>query len=873
MAGITVGPAVPAGGGVVAGWDLAGTAGPTTTGMAAPTMDAETVAGPTIEKAVALARTLQERAAALQSPGERRRQAQLDRLLQNPADKATLIRMTDEAFRARRPARAVEHLVHILRTQGIPRFFSPWQRAALAGFRAFGRWLPGVLLPLATRYMRRSASDVILPGERGPLVRTLRRRHGEGVRMNVNFLGEAILGEGDAKRRLQQYLAALEWPEIEVVSIKISTLYSQVSPLAREHTVAVLSERLERLFRAAAGQRFIRPNGTSTSKFVYLDMEEYRDKDLTAEAFVLTLDRPGMEQVRAGIALQSYIPDSFGTLLRILAWARRRVAAGGGRIAVRLVKGANMEMERFEASLRGWPQAPYTSKLQTDANYKRMLHEMLKPENLAAADAGIASHNLFDLAYGLVLAAERNVLDRVQFEMLEGMANHQRRALVELCPNVLVYAPACTKEDFVSGIGYLVRRLDENTGPDNFLRHAQRLEAGSTAWRKLEAGFRAAFDAIPATSVAPRRTQDRRSPPAPREADAAVCRGWQNLCNEPDTDFSLPQNGQWADEIVARWKPRCDVAAPDIPLVIAGEEWFDGRLAADCLDPSRPGVVVGRWRRATEADVARAAECAAADPDGWWTLPDDERFRLLGQAANEVRQARADLLGAAMANGGKTLSESDPEVSEAVDFLELYSHSARWWRQMPTLRARPVGAVVVVSPWNFPIATSCGGVSAALAAGNTVVLKPSSDAVLVAWELCHCFWRAGVPRQAAQFVPCPGSRAAPLLVNHPKIDAVILTGGTATARAMLQANPRLNLFAETGGKNATIVTAMADRDQAIKHVVHSAFSHGGQKCSATSLFCWRTKSTTTPTSAVRSATPPRASWSARPGTSRRGWAR
>jgi len=179
--------------------------------------------------------------------------------------------------------------------------------------------------------------------------------------------------------------------------------------------------------------------------------------------------------------------------------------------------------------------------------------------------------------------------------------------------------------------------------------------------------------------------------------------------------------------------------------------------------------------------------------------------------------------------------ESDPEVSEAIDFLEFYRDTARWWQQMPTLRARPKGVVVVVPPWNFPIAIPCGGVAAALAAGNTVIIKPASDTVLVAWEMCQCFWRAGVSKKALQFVPCAGGKEGRKLVNHPQVSAVILTGGTETALTMLGDNPRLSLFAETGGKDATIVTAVSDRDQAIKHILHSAFSHAGQKCSATSL--------------------------------------
>jgi RHH-type proline utilization regulon transcriptional repressor/proline dehydrogenase/delta 1-pyrroline-5-carboxylate dehydrogenase len=562
-------------------------------------------------------------------------------------------------------------------------------------------------------------------------------------------------------------------------------------------------------------------------------MEEYRDKELTAAVFMRTLDRPGLGQVRAGIALQSYIPDSFRTLQRIQEWARRRAAAGGGRVTVRLVKGANMESERVESSLHGWPQAPYHTKIETDANYKRMLHEALKPENLAAMDVGVASHNLFDLAYGLALAQERGALDHVQFEMLEGMANQQRRALFELSHRLLLYAPACKKENFINAIGYLIRRLDENTGPENFLRHAFKITVGSLEWQKLEQGFLAAFNAIAITSDAPRRTQDRHLPPP--AVTIASARDWRHFENEPDTDFALPQNGQWGEEIIARWLPRCGNNAPQIPLVIAGQELLNARPVRECLDPSRPGVVVGRYRQATAADIARAVETAAADPDGWRKLSPTGRSEMLGRVAHELRAARGDLMGAALADGGKTLPESDPEVSEAVDFLEFYRDTARWWQEMPALRAAGKGVVVVVSPWNFPIAIPCGGVAAALAAGNTVILKPASDTVLVAWELCQCFWRAGVSKNVLQFLPCSGGKEGRTLVNHPKVSAVILTGGTETARSMLRDNPRLHLFAETGGKDATIVTAVSDRDQAVKHILHSAFSHAGQKCSATSL--------------------------------------
>ncbi len=754
--------------------------------------------------------------------------------------------MTDQAFRSNKPSRAVEQFNHILRSQGIPRFLGPVDRALLRGLRAFGGYAPGIAAPLVKSRMRRETSDIVLPGEAEDLQRFLRQRRAEGVRMNVNFLGEAMLSEEEVANRIRLNLAGLQLPEVEVISLKISTLYSQISGLARDHTIATLSDLLELFFRSAARFSFVRLDGTAVPKFIYLDMEEYRDMSLTAEVFIRALSRPGLEKVSAGIALQAYIPDSFRTQKELNAWARRRVAAGGAPVTLRIVKGANLEMERVEASLKGWPQAPFKTKLETDANFKRMIQEAIRPQNISAVRLGVASHNLFDLAYALVLAVDNDLEDKVQFEMLEGMANPERRALFELAGNILVYAPVFRKENFISAIGYLIRRLDENTGPENFLRYAFRIKAGGLDWERLERGFRDAFAAIEKLSESPRRTQNRLLPPP---LQPAVARGWQHFVNEPDTDFSLPHNSEWAKRLIANWESRHGEKASEIPLVLGGEDIFEGRPTAEhdksagtsgrairnCPDPSRPGFVVGRFRQATEDDIEAAIKCALADEDGWRRRSAGSRHELLGKVAEEIRLARADLVGAALASGGKTISESDPEVSEAVDFVEFYRDTASWWQEMPTLVARPRGVVVVVSPFNFPISIPCGGVAAALAAGNSVILKPSSEAVLVAWELAQCFWRAGVSKKTLQFVPCAGGREGRRLVTHPGVDAVILTGGTETAIRMLRDKPSLSLHAETGGKNATVVTAMADRDQAIVHVIHSAFSHAGQKCSATSL--------------------------------------
>ena len=787
---------------------------------------------PAVQKAIAVARRLQERGTLLQTREERRQQRELERIMDSQSDKATLIQMTDQAFRSERPTRAAEQLTHILDIQGIPRFFSAVERAMLKGFQSFGSYLPGVSVPLVKDRMRAETANVILPAEPEVLAGHLAERRKQGVRMNVNYLGEALLGEDDAQKRLESYLAALQLPEIEVISVKISTIYSQISSLARRQSIRTLCDRMELLYRAAAREVFVRADGSETRKFVYLDMEEYRDLSITVETFTSTLDRPGLEQVNAGIALQAYLPDSLGAQRVITEWARKRVAAGGAPVTIRVVKGANMEMECVEASIGGWEQAPYNVKADTDANYKRMLRYGLQPENARAVHLGIASHNLFDLSYGLVLAVERGLLHTVQLEMLEGMANHQRRALSELSTNILLYAPATKREDFVNAIGYLIRRLDENTGADNFLRHAFKLQVDSPQWDQLVAGFVSSFDRIDGLLDGPRRTQDRRRHLAERAE--AVC-AYDTFENEPDTDWALMTNFAWAEDLLAEWTERCGDRAADIPVVIGGEELRADRSVKESTDPSRPGVVVARYHQASPADIDRALECAAADPAGWRDLSDGDRRRVLADVAQLMRRRRGELMGAAMCESGKLLSESDPEVSEAIDFVEYYAATAQLFRELSTVNAEPVGVVVVVPPWNFPIAIPCGGVAAALAAGNTVILKPASHTVLIAWELVKCFWDAGVPREALQFAPCSGRVGGARLVASSLVDVVILTGGTDTALRMLEARPRMNLLAETGGKNATIVTAMSDRESAIGHVLKSAFGHGGQKCSATSL--------------------------------------
>ncbi len=785
-------------------------------------------------EAIKLAEAWQNRADALLKSEEKQSQKQIKHLLTHPEDKITLTQMIDQSFRSENYRRVADQVTSLLKRRGIPGFFSPTEKILMHLFLNVGRLIPGISVPKMIEKMRADSNRAIIPGESDVLLGHLQKRKSQGIRMNINHLGEAVLGEEEARHRLQTYIDDLKNPSIEYISVKISTIYSQIQSLAFEHTVSVLMERLAKLYRTAAAHEFERPDGQRVPKFVNLDMEEYRDLDITTAAFTRTLDQDEFKHHGAGIVLQAYLPDSFAIQQTLTTWARERVANGGAPIKIRIVKGANLEMELVESALFNWPLATYDNKRDVDANYKRMVHFGMQPDNMQAVHLGIASHNLFELAYAYKLAERNQVTDGFSFEMLEGMANHVRRAISEMTGEVLLYAPVAAREEFINAIAYLVRRLDENTGEENFLRYSPDLKTGSEEWCFLQKQFEAACvhrDQAPST---PNRIQDRNQEVFPDKMGTCYEREFNN---EPDTDWSLAANRQWAEAIREKWQKTAEDAPIQIPLVIGNEEILEDRDTRTCLDPNQMPVevTVASYRLATTEDADRAVAVAQKDPDGWRRLSAAERHQALARVAMELRHARGDLIGAAAANTGKVFTEADVEVSEAIDFAEYYPYSTRTFTGLENIRATGKGVGAVISPWNFPIAIPCGGIMASLAAGNTVIFKPASDAVLVAWTLCQAIWRAGISRNTLQFLPCSGGSTGAHLIGHDDVDFVILTGGTETGMAMLSQKPTIHLSAETGGKNATIVTAMADRDQAIKNVIYSAFGNSGQKCSATSL--------------------------------------
>ncbi|WP_194396673.1 proline dehydrogenase family protein [Microbacterium atlanticum] len=812
------------------------------------------------EDAVALAeRWIAESAQADVDPAAER----LAGVLKDPRGLPFTIGFVDGVMRPESLSAAASHLHRVAPL--VPGFLPWYLRSAVRVGGVVAPVLPTPVVPIARRVLREMVGHLVVdarPEKLGPAIARLRET---GARLNLNLLGEAVLGEDEALRRLEGIHELIRRPDVDYVSVKVSAIASHISMWAFDEVVDKVVERLLPLYLSAAGDR----------TFINLDMEEYRDLDLTIAVFMRLLEDPRLHPLEAGIVLQAYLPDALPALQRLTDWARKRVGDGGARIKIRLVKGANLAMERVDAVMHGWPLATYDTKVDSDANYIRCLRYALQPEHTAAVRIGVAGHNLFDIAYAWLLAGETGVRDALEFEMLLGMAQGQVDAVARDVGHVLLYVPVVRPDEFDVAISYLVRRLEENASSDNFLSAAFDLADDPAMFARERDRFLSSLARAddPRLLTGPRRQQDRTAAEAVDDSpDAAPLTGSRvRRPAEPEGDLALtqavlgiartvaadgdtvpmervvPEQVFGADAFVetAVFAPRESGAAvagapgfgntPDSdPALPANRTWARGiltRIATSRAGDETLAAAAVTDEAALQTIVARVRDGAAS----WGATPAVERGAVLAAAARALEARRGELIEVAASETGKVFAEADVEVSEAVDFAGYYAATARELDRVSGAVFEPARLTLVTPPWNFPIAIPAGGVLAALAAGSGVVFKPAPQARRCAAVVAEALWEAGVPRDVLALVDIDEGALGQALVSHPDVDRVILTGSWETAALFRSWRPDLPLLAETSGKNAMIVMPTADLDLAASDLVKSAFGHAGQKCSAASL--------------------------------------
>ena len=738
-------------------------------------------------------------------------QRRFARLLQDPAAVSVTMSLTDEVMRIPDPVRATKSLRRAAK-HASPKGLGLRDAVGLRFISYLSSFLPKTVMRIVEWQVRDASTGIILPAEQRPLAAHLKKRVKDRARLNVNVLGEAVLGEGEASHRLESVIEMVQRPEVTYASVKISAVVSQLNTIDHDGSVNAIADRLRTLYRAA----------NSNDTFVNLDMEEYRDLAMTVDVFKRVLSEAEFGGMYAGIVLQAYLPESHAVFDDLLQWAKWRRHTFGGQIKVRLVKGANLAMETTEAELHGWVAAPYGSKADVDASYKRLVDASLRPENADAVRIGVASHNLFDIGWALEIAKSRGVESQLDIEMLEGMANAEALVIARSVGGILLYTPVTRHDDFASAVAYLVRRLDENTSPENYLRASFSMTPTSEAFEEQATRFRRAVEARHQISTASRRHGLHRF-------DASLLADQGVFENESDGDLTHPK---YRADLHAALETHKRGWMMPLPLVVEGEELVKADHVDGC-DPGDNGRVWYRYSVADREDIDRAVAVAQAAVPAWDSRGSAARRRILFEAAKRMSDERLTTVAVMMLDSGKTVAEADPEVSEAIDFARFYGLMAR--KHISAADSTPVGVVAVVPPWNFPYAIPAGGVCAALAAGNAVILKPAPETVATAWMLVQQLWAAGVPKDVLQFVPTRDDDNGRHLITHAGVDAVILTGGYSTAELFTSWKPEIRILAETSGKNALLVAGSADIDAAVKDLVQSAFGHAGQKCSAASL--------------------------------------
>ena len=651
---------------------------------------------------------------------------------------------------------------------------------------------------------------------------------------SFDMLGEGARTEADAVRYFKAYQHAIATIGAHIgdqpvsaahsISIKLSALDAVYSRTKAASVHARLIPRAIELARKAA----------KLGVGLTIDAEEADRLDISLDVMEALIHDPVTRKWPGlGLAVQAYGKRAGDAIDLIVHFAR----SVNRRMTIRLVKGAYWDSEIKRAQERGLADYPvFTTKLHTDISYVACATRLF-----AAADViypQFATHNAMTIAALLHLRPRGCAFE---FQRLHGMGEllySEALSKIDSFPPVRVYAPVGAHEDLLA---YLVRRLLENGANTSFVNRFMdpRLSVDEVVVNPL-----AALDTFEgnAPMIEPTCSQQPSNIPLPGDLYA---HDRHSRRNSRGVDFGNPLEVETLLSYVQAGRATKYVAGPIIGGVAA-----DG-MQADVRNPALHSEIVGKTRNATAAEIRTAFDRAAAAYSAWDRLGGAARGALLERAADLIEGQRAPLTDLLVREAGKTLNDAVAEIREAADFLRYYAVLAREQFVDPTLLTGPTGerntlslhgrgVFACISPWNFPLAIFIGQVSAALAAGNTVVAKPAAPTTLLAAAAVRLMHEAGVPVDVLQFVPSEGRTFGDVAFKHAALAGVALTGSTATANTinrMLAARDGaiIPLIAETGGLNVMIADSTALPEQVVDDVMTSAFLSAGQRCSALRL--------------------------------------
>ena len=750
--------------------------------------------------------------------------------------KLQLFRFVDVLPSLRTSGEVVEHLQEYFAEAHDSRKLSEFLRAGIR----LARIVPRLSGPILRWNVSEMARQFIAGRNSNDVLQILRKRRTQKIGFTVDLLGEAVVSETEADDYAARYLHLLEglaretrnWTDplgknselfpVVNVSVKISALYSQISPEDPADAIAHLAPKLRPLLRRAR----------ELGAFINFDMESYAHKNITLELFkTIFTEEEFKDWPHAGIVTQAYLRDSEADLRDLIEWSRAR----GTRFAVRLVKGAYWDYETAKSRQNGWDCPVYLQKPASDANFETLTRLLL--ENESTVTSAFGSHNVRSIAHAQAFAEELGIdRSRFEFQLLYGMAGPIKRALVDMGYRVREYCPV---GDLLPGMSYLVRRLLENTSNEGFLRakFSENVPVEDLLRDPCEILRRNRNGVLPPSNATTNMTTT-----TPKTQPGALYE------NAPLTNFALPEN---QERMRAALHAQRKQFGREIQLTINGEKvWTDKMFSS--VNPSQPDQIVGYAAEADIPEAERAVAAARAAFEKWRRTSFEERCQLLERVAEILERRRFELSALEVFEVGKPWTQADGDIAEAIDFCTFYARQMRLIGR-PRLTQNvpgeesyqhywPRGVALVIAPWNFPMAILCGMVSAALVTGNTVIMKPSEQSVIIGAMLMEIYEEAGVPPGALNFLNGKGSVIGAHMVDHKDVDLIAFTGSREVGLRIWESAGKTRegqrelkrVICEMGGKNAMIVDSDADLDEAIIDSIYSAFGFQGQKCSALS---------------------------------------
>jgi len=651
-----------------------------------------------------------------------------------------------------------------------------------------------------------------------------RKYEARGFRYSYDMLGEAATTEEDALRYYASYEQAIhaigkaaggrgiyEGPGI---SIKLSALHPRYSRAQQERAMNELLPRVRAL--AVLARRY--------DIGLNIDAEEADRLEISLdllEALCFDPELAGWNGI--GFVIQAYQKRCPFVIDYVVDLARR----SRHRIMVRLVKGAYWDSEIKRAQVDGLEGYPvYTRKVYTDVSYLACAKKLLGVPD--AVYPQFATHNAYTVSAIYHLAGQNYYPGQYEFQCLHGMGEPlyeevtSREKFNRPCR---IYAPVGTHETLLA---YLVRRLLENGANTSFVN-------------------RIADETVPVSALVADPVEEAANivPLGAPHAKIALPRDLYG--NERPNSIGLDLSNEHrlaslSSALLASahhpWRAAPMLENGELPAATDV-----GRLQRAVRNPADHRDVVGTVVEATREDVATALAFAVAAAPIWQATPVIARADCLARAADLLEAQMHTLMGLIVREAGKSLPNAISEIREAVDFLRYYAAQIR--DEFSNDTHRPLGPVVCISPWNFPLAIFMGQVAAALAAGNTVLAKPAEQTPLIAAQAVRLLREAGVPAGAVQLLPGDGETVGAALVADARTRAVMFTGSTEVARLINKTlaerldpdGKPIPLIAETGGQNAMIVDSSALAEQVVADVMQSAFDSAGQRCSALRVLC------------------------------------